>query len=82
MSTGNEVHAGLQARQFSLAGMLSMVFACAVYFGLLRITGDYLTILDGGRSALNNNEWLPLLSIFICWLAFGPSTATGSWNRR
>jgi hypothetical protein len=68
MSTGSERPIGLQAGQFSMAAMLSVVFACAVYFGFLRITGDYLSLLgNGGRFGVRENQWLPPLSIFVSW---------------
>jgi hypothetical protein len=70
MSTGNEFRVGLRAKQFSLAGMLSVVFASSVYFGFLRITDAYLTILfRADRSVISVNRWLPPLSIFISWFA-------------
>jgi hypothetical protein len=51
-------------RQFSLAGLLSFVLACAFYFGLLRET---VTSLGEPGNTIRTSPWQLIATIVISW---------------
>jgi hypothetical protein len=72
MSTENQSPESLGPRQFSLAGMLSVVLACAVYLGVLRITAEYLSSFNGPDYGVVDRPpygWVPLITVVVSWAA-------------
>jgi hypothetical protein len=81
MTTDESLRSPLAPRQFSLAEMMSLLFACAVYFGLLRTTGEYLTGFSRlGFYCTRESQWLPMLSVVVAWLVL--LVTYGYWNLR
>ena len=63
MSSAAKPAGPLAARQFSLAGLLSFVLACAVYFGVVSETTRFFRYFVRGPI----DEWRPIFTIILGW---------------
>ena len=60
----------LAARQFGLAGLLSLVLACAIYCGVLRSIGDYFRSFERIDVPVDMaRPYLPTITVIFGWCA-------------
>jgi len=81
MAAGSPTSQPYASRQFSLAGLLSFVLACAIYFGLLSTTAAvlgerYFTIYASPWRLFGTVviSWAALFALYRCWKLKGAVT--------